>query len=69
MLVQRFGVFWRPLRVCLTRVPLVIRCAAKLHNLCIDQAFETASLTLDLDDYKYIQSQKGSADVYRYEAG
>jgi hypothetical protein len=37
LLVQRWGVFWRPLRVAFHRIPLVIRVACKLHNLCIER--------------------------------
>ena len=71
MLVQRFGVFWRPLRVNLDRVPLVIRCAMKIHNLCIDQRMDRISLSMDADDYKYVTARRktekvgGVPDVYR----
>lgn len=37
ILVQRWGVFWRPLRVAYRRIPLLIRVACKLHNFCIDK--------------------------------
>ena len=37
ILVQRFGVFWRPLRVAFKRIPLLIKVCCKLHNLCIDR--------------------------------
>lgn len=37
LLVQRWGVFWRPLRVAFHRIPLLIRVACKLHNFCIDR--------------------------------
>ena len=36
ILVQRWGIFWRPIRVRFDRRPLLIRVACKLHNLCID---------------------------------
>lgn len=36
LLTQRWGVFWRPLRVALSRWKCVASCAAKLHNYCID---------------------------------
>ena len=37
ILVQRFGIFWRPLRVKFKNRGLVIRVACKLHNICIDR--------------------------------
>jgi hypothetical protein len=36
IMTQRWGVFWRPLRVALSRWGLVCTVAAKLHNFCID---------------------------------
>jgi hypothetical protein len=42
LLIQRWGVFWRPLRVSVARIPLLIRVACKLHNVCIN-SFGTAS--------------------------
>jgi hypothetical protein len=37
LLVQRWGVFWRPLRIAFDRIPLLIRVCCKLHNLCIER--------------------------------
>ena len=37
ILVQRWGVFWRPLRVAYYNIPLIIRVACKLHNFLIDR--------------------------------
>jgi DDE superfamily endonuclease len=37
LLVQRWGVFWRPLRVSMEHRGLLIRVACKLHNRCIDR--------------------------------
>jgi hypothetical protein len=37
LLVQRWGVFWRPLRCAFHRIPLLIRVCCKLHNLCIER--------------------------------
>jgi hypothetical protein len=37
ILVQRWGVFWRPLRVKFHRIPLLIKVCCKLHNLCIER--------------------------------
>jgi hypothetical protein len=36
LLVQRWGVFWRPLRIAFHRIPLLIRVCCKLHNMCIE---------------------------------
>ena len=37
LLIQRWGVFWRPLRVSFHRIPLLIRVCCKLHNYLIDR--------------------------------
>jgi hypothetical protein len=36
LLVQRWGIFWRPLQVSFDRWSLVCSVCAKLHNFCID---------------------------------
>jgi len=36
ILVQRWGIFWRPLRLSMNHRGVVIRTACKLHNICID---------------------------------
>jgi hypothetical protein len=40
MLMERWGIFWRPLRVGMDRWASIIMCCAALHNLCIDQNIE-----------------------------
>jgi hypothetical protein len=37
LLTQRWGVFWRPLKIQFNKWSLVCTVAAKLHNFCIDQ--------------------------------
>jgi hypothetical protein len=37
LLIQRWGIFWRPLRVEMKFIPILIRVACKLHNICIDR--------------------------------
>lgn len=37
LLTQRWGIFWRPLRVSMSKWGLVCTVAAKLHNFCIDE--------------------------------
>jgi hypothetical protein len=37
VLVARWGIFWRPLRVKQRTIPLIIRVACKLHNICVDR--------------------------------
>jgi hypothetical protein len=37
LLVNRWGILWRPLRVPLRRQPELVLCLAKLHNYCIDE--------------------------------
>ena len=37
MLVQRWGIFWRPFTFSFERWPLVIILCCKLHNFCLDR--------------------------------
>ena len=37
-LIQRWGVFWRPIRVDFARIPLLIRVCCKLHNFLIERS-------------------------------
>jgi DDE superfamily endonuclease len=37
LLVQRWGIFWRPLRVSMEHRAMVVRVCCKLHNICIDR--------------------------------
>ena len=50
ILVQRWGVFWRPLRVAYRRIPLLIRVACKLHNFCIDKMGMTTNIEVARGD-------------------
>jgi hypothetical protein len=43
LLVQRWGIFWRSLRVDMDKIPLIIAVTCKLHNLCI-QRFGTVNV-------------------------
>ena len=37
LLVARWGILWRPLRVRLKHQPCLIKCLCKLHNFCIEE--------------------------------
>ena len=37
ILIQRWGLLWRPLRISYSHRGLAVRVACKLHNICIDQ--------------------------------
>lgn len=37
LLVSRWGVLWRPLKVSLRRVPSLLLCLFRLHNFCTDE--------------------------------
>jgi hypothetical protein len=50
ILVQRWGVFWRPLRVKFDKIPLLIRVCCKLHNFCIDRFGVGESITIARGD-------------------
>jgi hypothetical protein len=62
MLVGRWGVFWRPLRVAFERIPLLIAVCCKLHNVCVDR-FGTAAAKIARGD-----CQPGDAATVMYTA-
>ena len=49
MLVQRWGIFWRPLRCKFDRLAVVVTCAMKLHNLCVCRADDCEGLDEDCE--------------------
>ena len=49
LLIQRWGIFWRPLRVEMEFIPLLIRVACKLHNVCIDRFGKHQNVTPFID--------------------
>lgn len=63
ILVQRWGVFWRPLQVKFDRIPLLIRVCAKLHNICVDR-FGTTNPKVHREDI-----QRGDAASVRFTDG
>ena len=51
ILTRRWGIFWRPLSMAMSRWSLVITVCAKLHNLCIEQGLVEIPLAVeDLQD-------------------
>jgi hypothetical protein len=38
LLIQRWGIFWRPLRVNMDKIPIIITVACKLHNVCVTRS-------------------------------
>ncbi len=46
ILVARFGILWRPLRVDLCRVPRIISACMRLHNLCAARGDTLTTLAL-----------------------
>jgi hypothetical protein len=53
ILVQRWGVFWRALRVAYRRIPLVIRVACKLHNFLTDRNGIEEKIEIARGDVQY----------------
>jgi hypothetical protein len=45
ILIQRWGIFWRPLRCSMENIVLIITVAIKLHNLCIDHYTKYSKLS------------------------
>jgi hypothetical protein len=40
ILVQRWGIFWRPLRVSMHNHGVVVRVACRVHNVCVAEFWE-----------------------------
>jgi hypothetical protein len=53
ILIQRWGIFWRPLKVAFSRIPLVIRVCCKLHNVCVDRFGTNHSVNIARGDIKF----------------
>ena len=49
LLTQRWGIFWRVLKVAYEKWALICSVAAKLHNFCIDQKIAVVSQRHDDD--------------------
>ena len=61
MLIQRWGVFWRPLRMKMKNIPLVIKVACKLHNLCVDH-YESSRPSIDPTYLETFYGGEGNTD-------
>lgn len=59
LLVGRFGIFWRPLRMKLSKIPLVVRVCCKLHNICVDRFTAAASVETYRNNMRDTDHQKG----------
>lgn len=65
LLVARFGIFWRVLRVKTSMVPIFIKVCCKLHNLCIDKmgphAANKANVETTYLDTHWVRSNRSSS--------
>jgi hypothetical protein len=52
ILVSRWGIFWRSLKIDFELIPLVIRVCVKLHNICIDAISTTNNIAVVPNDMK-----------------
>ena len=57
ILVARWGIFWRPLKLSLRKIPIVIRVCCKLHNICVDRFTAKHRIAVHVDD-----SRKGGIE-------
>jgi hypothetical protein len=48
MLVQRWGILWRPLRMNMEHIAQTVRVCCKLHNVCIDTFDHAGPVELDV---------------------
>ena len=61
ILVHRWGILRRPLSMSILKVPAIVTCLMRLHNLCID--YDSRHTTSPLrDDERTIQSQHGKVE-------
>jgi len=58
ILVQRWGILWRPLRVAFDRRPKLIRALFYLHNFCIDEGSDL----VDRDEEKKAKRLRPTTD-------
>ena len=52
MLVGRWGVLWRPLRIKFSRIPLLLRVCCKLHNICMSRFYANDTVHMAKGDYQ-----------------
>jgi hypothetical protein len=51
LLVQRWGILWRPLRVALVKVPVIITALLRLHNICVARfGKRSPSVPIDMEE-------------------
>jgi len=48
MMVQRWGILWRPLRMSMKHIATIVRVCCKLHNICIDRFNEEGPLDVNI---------------------
>ena len=70
LLTQRWGVFWRPLRIQFKYWSLVCTIAAKLHNFCIDERLPCVQERHEADQlpgdaWRVLENQELSPEVRR----
>ena len=37
ILVRRWGILWRKLEIQLSKIPILLKCLARLHNVCVNR--------------------------------
>ena len=65
LFTRRWRVFWRPLQCHYTRLYVIIRVCAKLHNACIDFNMPTVEGTADED---FEEGDSAEAMLNQYSA-
>jgi hypothetical protein len=64
-LESSLGIFWRPIRVSMPKIPTVILCCARLHNFVIDESkrrgtWIQAPTLYDIDAKRHSEVANGS---------
>jgi hypothetical protein len=59
MLINRFGIFWRPLKLSMRHIKLVVTVCCKLHNICVDRFGCDINIPCCDDDLNWLRCSDG----------
>lgn len=65
MLKQRWGLLWRPLRVGMGKIPLILTVLCKLHNRCIDLKYKDNDNLVDNYWYDWQDGDNREVEMFR----
>lgn len=68
LLVQRWGIFWRAIRVAFDKIPLIITVCCKLHNLCVEKFNVTHKVDCAHEDRFWVRGRTNTSDIVNRDA-